>query len=237
MDIIAAHQQGLIEQLEEEGRALAGRPRDHVQRAIVLHHLFDHSRGAHEWALAEARRELRIARALAALDRRIERWGWLMPGREAAAAALTQLGQALGRASRARCAVAYRAYRMSAAPALQGEAERQLSPALLDALQQCHAARRAGAAVDADLRTGLWERSEQLAADAVDHDELSAAWAAIEPTALRRLARRLLGVRALERACARDRRPGWSRIERELRADHVESFTVEFGADGTAAFL
>ncbi|HEY0629260.1 MAG TPA: hypothetical protein VGD23_08025, partial [Sphingomicrobium sp.] len=79
MSIIAAHQQGLIEQLEEDVRALSGRAGDHVQRAIVLHHLYDHSRGSHEWALAEARRQLRIARALAALDRRIERWGWLMP--------------------------------------------------------------------------------------------------------------------------------------------------------------
>ena len=49
MDIIAAHQQGLIEQLEEDVKALAGRLRDHGQRAVVLHHLYDHSRGIHGW--------------------------------------------------------------------------------------------------------------------------------------------------------------------------------------------
>ncbi|HEY0629414.1 MAG TPA: hypothetical protein VGD23_08805, partial [Sphingomicrobium sp.] len=184
--------------------------------AIVLHHLYDHSRGSHEWALAEARRQLRIARALAALDRRIERWGWLMPAREAAAAALKQLAEAIGVASRARCAAAYRAYRLSAAPALQGEAQRRLSPEMLGALQRCHDARRSGGAIGADDVRDLWECSEQLA---IDHDELNAAWAAIELTGLGRPARRLLGEHALERACARDRKRGWGKIERELRND------------------
>ena len=78
MDIIAAHQQGLTEQLEEEVAALAGRARDHGQRAMVLHHLYDHSRGAHAWALAEARRALRIAEGLEALAKRLGRWGWLL---------------------------------------------------------------------------------------------------------------------------------------------------------------
>ena len=36
MDIIAAHQQGLIEKLAEEAAALAGRPKDFGQRAVVL---------------------------------------------------------------------------------------------------------------------------------------------------------------------------------------------------------
>ena len=36
MDIIAAHQQGLIEKLSEEAAALAGRPNDFGQRAVVL---------------------------------------------------------------------------------------------------------------------------------------------------------------------------------------------------------
>ena len=52
MDIIAAHQQGLIEQLDAEVEALAGRPHDHSQRAIVLLHLYEHSKGGHGWALA-----------------------------------------------------------------------------------------------------------------------------------------------------------------------------------------
>ena len=46
MDIIAAHRQGLIEQLDDEVAALAGRGRDHAQRAVVLHHLYDHGAAA-----------------------------------------------------------------------------------------------------------------------------------------------------------------------------------------------
>ena len=91
MDIIAAHQQGLIEQLDEDVRALTGRSRNHSQRAVVLYHLFDHSRATHEWALAEARRELHIARAIVVLGRRIDRWGWLIPRREFAEVALKNL--------------------------------------------------------------------------------------------------------------------------------------------------
>ncbi len=90
MDIIAAHQQGLIEQLEDEVAAIAGQARDHCQRAVVLHHLFDHSRGAHHWALAESRRELRIARGLEKLAKRLDRWGWLYSRREQARLAQAQ---------------------------------------------------------------------------------------------------------------------------------------------------
>jgi len=54
MDILSAHRDGLIEQLEDEVTALAGRGSEHAQRSVVLHHLFDHSRGQYIWALAEA---------------------------------------------------------------------------------------------------------------------------------------------------------------------------------------
>jgi hypothetical protein len=219
MDIIAAHQQGLIEQLDEDVRALSGRPRDHAQRAVVLHHLFDHSRGGHEWALGEARRELRIARALAALDKRLDRWGWLIRNREAARAALDKLGDAIGNASQARCAAAYRAYRFSAAPALRGEAEGLVPAPLLDALLQCHAARRAGDPAGEELRRELRTCSEQLAAAATDHEALAAAWSAVELTGLKRMARRLAGVRALERGTVRDGKRGWHRIDRLVRND------------------
>src|SRR5690349_18224009 len=111
MDIIGAHQQGLIEKLAEEAAALAGRPKDFGQRAVVLHHLYDHSRGGHHWALAEARRELRIAAALEQLRRRLSRWGWLASRRERAKLALAGLANALGEQSRARCEAGYSAYR------------------------------------------------------------------------------------------------------------------------------
>lgn len=219
MDIIAAHQQGLIEQLEEDVRALTGRSRSHGQRAVVLHHLFDHSRGAHAWALAEARREMRIARAIVALDKRIDRWGWAIPRREVAEVAWKNLVEAIGEASRARCAATYRAYRLTAAAALLGEAERSLPAALIEALEHCHRARRSGEPFGEMMQRRLWEASEQLAASATDQAQLDAAWSAIEATGLKRAVRQLLGDRVLERETARDGKRGWVYVERELRND------------------
>jgi len=95
MDIIAAHQHGLIEQLDDEVLALAGRVTDHAQRAMVLHHLYDHSRGNHVWALAEARQSLRIASGIARLERRIARWGWTVLKRDQAVFALEQMADAI----------------------------------------------------------------------------------------------------------------------------------------------
>jgi hypothetical protein len=217
MDIIAAHQQGLIEQLEEEVAALAGRPRDHGQRAMVLHHLCDHSRGVHHWALAEARRELHIARSLAALGQRIDRWGWMISGREAARVALSALAEALGEASRARCAAAYLAYRLSATRALRSEAEQRLPEELLTLLDQCHSARRSGSPVDIGDR--LTEASERHAHSATDDQSLAAAWNAILATGIGRSAKRLLGDGALARLVERDAKRGWIRVERDLRDD------------------
>ena len=219
MDIIAVHQQGLIEQLKEEVGAIAGRGRDHCQRAVVLHHLFDHSRGAHAWALAEARRELRIARGLEALAKTLDRWGWLCRRKNEARQALAQFNEALGEASRQRCAGAYFAYRMSATPALRREAGQQLPAELLGALEQCHASRRAGNTVSGDAVAALVRESELLAQATADGEAVQAAWAAIGATWLRRKAVRLLGPKALAGAEARDRRRGSARVERELRGD------------------
>jgi hypothetical protein len=219
MDIITAHQQGLIEQLVDEVAAIAGRAHDHCQRAAVLHHLFDHSRGAHEWALAEARRELRIAAGLEALARRLDRWGWLFSRRDEAKWALAQLTQQLGEASRARCAAAYLAYRLSATTALRPEAEQRLPPSLLEAFEQCHAARRAREAVSPELVSSLADQSEAHSIAAVDAQSLQAAWSAISATWLRRSANRLLGAQALARCARRDRKRGWTTVERELRSD------------------
>ena len=219
MDIIAAHQQGLIEQLETEVEALAGRPCDHAQRAVVLHHLYDHSRGQFVWALAEARRSMRVAEGLARLDRRLTRWGWTVRDLERARAALDLLGEALGEESKARTVAVYRAYRLSATRALRSEAEARLPRPLLDALDDCHRCRRAAEAMPPDIVAILCETVEQLAQAAVEKDALAEAWAAVEATMLKRVAKRLLGGAALTRRQARDERRGWARIERELRRD------------------
>ena len=219
MDIITAHRQGLMEQLDEEVAALAGRGRDHVQRAVVLHHLFDHSRGDHVWALAEARRALRIATALATLQRRLDKWPWIGGNRDQARAAFDQLAEALGEVTRARAVAAYRAYRVSATRALRDEAEASLQPTLLDLLDDCHAARRDGVSLLPEFHQALADESEQLAAAAAASVVLDRAWAAIGMTRLGRPAARLLGDKALARLAMKDRRRGTSRVEREFRAD------------------
>jgi hypothetical protein len=219
MDIIAAHQQGLIEQLDDEVLALAGRVTDHAQRAMVLHHLYDHSRGNHVWALAEARQSLRIASGIARLERRIARWGWTVLKRDQAVFALEQMADALGEAAKARMMAAYRAYRLSATKALRGEAETNLPEALLGALDQCHHHRREGENLPADVSLVLTEESERLADAAADHDALAEAWAMVEATGLKRAAKRLLGQKALARCRGQDERKGWARIDGELRRD------------------
>ena len=217
MDIIAAHQQGLIEKLAEEAAALAGRPKDFGQRAVVLHHLYDHSRGAHHWALAEARRELRTVEAIERLRRRLSRWGWLAAKRERARVALEALANALGEQSRDRCAAAYTAYRLAGARSLQSEAERSLPAELLEALSACHAARRSSSVMSEVELATLFAESEAMAVAAVTVEAIDAAWSAIEATGLRRAAHRLLDCRADARALARDRKRGWPRVETALR--------------------
>jgi hypothetical protein len=206
----------LIEQLDEEVAALAGRPRDHGQRAVVLHHLFDHARGAHGWALGEARRGLLIAARLEALGKRIERWGWL-GGRNETRAALGLLSEALGEDARRRAAAAYRAYRLSATAALRNEAEAAIPLALLTCLDRCHAARRSGETLSIERQRELAEESERFVQESSDRGAVDLAWYAVEQTSLRRAARRLLGDKALMRARSRDERRGWAAIERELR--------------------
>ena len=219
MDIISAHQHGLIEQLDEEAASLAGMARDFGQRAVVLHHLYDHSRGAHEWALAEARRNLRIQSAIGELQAALRRWGWLTARREASEQALAMLAQVLGEASQRRCSAAHRAYRMSATPALRGEAERLLPGGLLEALDACHRLRRSAEAVPAELRALLAEESEAHAAAQVDPGILAVTWGAVDVTGLKRAARRRLAEKALQRAAGRDRKLSLQRIERSLRFD------------------
>lgn len=216
MDIIAAHQLGLLEQLDHEVAALAGRRHDHGQRAVVLHHLYHHSRGEHLWALAEARREARIANALVQLERRIGRWGWSAAARGEAKIALDNLADALGEHARHRAATAYRAYRLSATAALRGEAVHSVPAALLDALDRCHAARRGGASMTDGARCALAEASEAAAGNdsAVDHG-----WADINATRLGAAARALIGPRAMARADLVADRRGAAWAEARLRGD------------------
>jgi len=120
MDIIAAHRDGLTQKLDLECADLAGRARDFGQRAIVLHHLYDHSLGGHWWALVEAARQMEIDRALQALDAKAGSWWRGRKAQEAVRAALGELRTALGEEQARRTRVAYRMYRMAGTPALAG---------------------------------------------------------------------------------------------------------------------
>lgn len=219
MDIIAAHQQGLIEQIEEDARALAGRPGDYGQRAIVLHHMYINSCSSHEWALAEALREMRIARAIARLHKSPDGWRWSSRRRGEGRSALAGLALAIGEASRARCAAAFSAYRLTGTAALSGEVERLLPEGLSASLRQCHAARRSAMMLEEGERALLWESSEGLAAASVDQEALEAAWTKVGETGLGRRASKLLGGPAMERARAKDAQRGWAKGEAALRAD------------------
>lgn len=219
MDIIAAHRQGLIEQLDEEVAELAGRGQDHIQRAIVLHHLYHHSNGQHLWALAEARRALHISSGLGELTRRLARFGWLVGRRFEAEAALAGLAEAMGESARLRVIAAYRAYRMTATVALRDDATPLYGRPLAELLGKCHSARRGQEPMSPDERSALAEQSEQLAKISASQDALDVAWAGICETGLRRTAMRLLGDKALAKAAAKDLQRGAVRVEREFRRD------------------
>nr|WP_294849240.1 hypothetical protein [uncultured Sphingomonas sp.] len=219
MDIIAAHQQGLIERLDEECDALAGRPTDYGQRAVVLHHLYDHSVGAHGWTLLEARRQLDTAAAIAALRKKVGKF-WLRRGkRDEAAAALDALSAALGEMAQRRCVAAYRAYRMTATSALEEEASADLPPPLALLLGECHARRRAGVPLTIQTCQQMFSESEAMLADDPARSSLEAAWAMIAATSMGKQARRVVRDELTEADFARAEKKGWAKLEKAVRHD------------------
>jgi hypothetical protein len=214
MNIIAVHQQGLVEQLDAEATELAGSLRDHCQRAVVLHHLYDHSLGGHVWALLEARRALLIDARLRDLRASVGRWGWAMRDSNAAQLAIEELAAALGQQQMDRMTSAYRAYRSSGTQALREEAKASLPPPLLDGLDQCHQARRSGVPMPADARLVLIGLCEKWAAR--NERQVQNAWDAIGETGIGRRAVALLGKPSLDRAWSRDERRPADRLERAL---------------------
>ena len=117
MDIIASHQHGLAEQLANEAAALAGRDRDAVQRAIVGHHLYQHSGGRHAFALIAAGASLALDRRLARLAKAAVRW----PRRDEALAGRLETFAGQARAiDRERCEALLLAYRLATTPGLRG---------------------------------------------------------------------------------------------------------------------
>lgn len=204
-----------MDRLDEEALALTGRPRDFGQRAIVLHHLYDHSGGAHGWALLEARRQLDTAEALKALRKKVGGYWLRRRKRDEAAEALEQLALALGEAAKARCRMAYRAYRMTATSALEEEASVALPPELALLLGECHARRRAGMPLSAPTREQLCNESEGV----FDGSELANAWAAMAATVLGKRARKQMQDTVADADFARAEKRGWAKLERSVRND------------------
>ncbi len=113
MDIIASFQDGLAEQYAHEAAGLAGRERDSVQRAIVGHHLYQHSGGRHAFALIAAGASLALDRRLARLQKAAGRW----PRRDLALAErVAQFAAAARGIDRERCEAMLLAYRLATRP-------------------------------------------------------------------------------------------------------------------------
>ena len=234
MDIIASHQSGLVEQLEAEAAALAGRPRDAVQRAIVCHHVADMVGLSHGYALLAARASLGIDDAVARMDRRARRWQWRSGRAERAALGqrVAVFGETLRRLDAERCVGVLMAYRLVATPGLGGEAERRLDPELLASLRAVQAGREQASG---ELRRDLFMAHRHWAEEAFGA-RLSDAGAALQwpfgPAAVRAaMAAVLIPARDYDRA----ERRGLTRIAARLR--RAKRMPQGFAANPAQAFF
>ncbi|WP_324808501.1 hypothetical protein SH584_03170 [Sphingomonas sp. LY29] len=216
MDIIASHRDGLVAALDADAVALAGRPGDYAQRAMVLHHLYDHSLGGHRWALAEAVRSLVTAERIAAVERRLSGWAWTSGQRLHAREAFEALRNAIGQTSCRRTYEMYRAYRLTASAALRVEAEGVLAADLLKAHDACHAARRVGVSM-AGSELSAFETLCAMSVGSLDGPVTE--WNEMAKTRLARAARPPLADASIEREVTRRLRRGWPQAERRLRVD------------------
>ena len=216
MDIIESHRLGLIEQLESEAVALAGRERDAGQRAVVCHHVADMLGLAHAYALLSAHGALAIDETVAQIERRA-RWAiWRLKRAERAALArrIAGFGASLRALDAERCAGLLMAYRLVATPSLGAEAERRLDRDLLTALGAAQAAR---GQADRDARRGLFEAHQRWAEKLIGA-RLDEAIAVLEwPLGGRVLNYAIDALRLPLSAFERAERGGLARCERRLR--------------------
>ena len=222
MDIIESHRLGLIEQLESEAVALAGRGRDAGQRALVCHHVADLLGLAHGYALLSALGALAIDDAVAQIERRA-RWAiWRLSRDERAAllARIATFGDTLRALDAERCAGLLMSYRLVATPSLGAEAERRLDPDLLGALRAAQSAR---GQADAATRRALFDAHTRWAEELIGA-RLDAALAALAWP---------LGGRALDAAIAALRIPAKTLCAR--RAQRAGAVRTAVAAVGSAA--
>ena len=202
MDIIASHQHGLAEQLAHEAAALAGRERDAVQRAIVGHHLYQHSEGRHGFALMAAVAALSLDRALARMAKVALRW----PRRDVVLAARVEdFAAQARRIDRERCEAMLLAYRLATTPGLRGAGVGG-DPAL--ALANAGGERRDDYLVHVRWAEERWGAQIEAAIDAL-------AWSKAPGVLTEAVAALRLSVALYDHAT----RSGWARTERALTAD------------------
>lgn len=203
MDLIGAHRDGLAAQLVEEAHGLAGRGRDQVQRAIVYHHLFDHSGGRHAYALLAAEGALALDAAVQAMRTSAKRARWRLrgPRRAAVMARIEAFGEALAAIDAARCEAMWIAYR-----AAQYEATSALVPEELACLRGDDCATMFAAhQAWAEERWGV---------------EIEAALIALDwPLAPRPVATALAALRIPAERFANAQRKGFRKVEATLIAD------------------
>jgi len=220
MNIIASHQSGLVEQLDAEALALAGRGRDSAQRALVYHHVADMLGLAHGFALLAAHGALGLDAAVGRLERAARRAWWRLKRGERAALVerVATFRETLRAFDVERCSGVLMAYRLAATPGLGGEAARRLDPDLFAALRSAQSAR---GQADARTRRALFD-AHQRWADALFGERLEQAVAELVwPLKPRLLNDALATVRIPDRDYGRAERKGLNRIERSLRASKL----------------
>jgi hypothetical protein len=234
MDIIASHQSGLVEQLDAEAAALAGRARDSVQRAITCHHVADMLGLSHGYALLAARGALALDEALAQLERQAGRWRWgrSRAERTALGARVALFAEEVRRIDAERCVGVLMAYRLVATPGLGGEAARRLDPTLLAGLRSVQAAR---GEADREARRTLFDAHQRWADEAFGAQVVDAvaalAWPHGPGAVGAVVAALLIPARDYERA----ERRGMGRIETQLRAS--KRLPEGFAANPAQAFF
>ena len=216
MNIIESHRLGLIEQLESEAVALAGRARDGAQRAVVYHHVADLLGLAHGYALLSAHGALAIDPAVARIEQTARRAIWRLKREQRAALAqrIAAFGVTLRLLDAERCAGLLMAYRLVATPTLAVEAEARLSSDMVTALGAAQSVR---GQADADARRALFEAHQRWAEDLIG-ERIDQAVAALDwPLAGRALDDAVEALRIPSSSYERADRRGLKRSEAWLR--------------------
>lgn len=216
MDIIESHRLGLIEQLESEAVALAGRGRDAAQRAVVYHHVADLLGLTHGYALLAAHGALAIDEAVARIKRRARRAYWSLKRAERAelAVRIAAFGATLRELDAERCSGLLMTYRLVATPSLSVEAATRIEPDLVAALREAESAR---GQADATARRALFAAHERWA-EALIGARIDQAVATLDwPLSGRMLCAATRALRIPLRAYERAERGGLAGVEVRLR--------------------